>query len=697
MNSMFRALLALAVALAGCDSRQDWTANDLAPAARPFALSAPASAPARPGETVVLDLAVTCPANWPLGFTIVPGVEVTPSSAASVASGPDFAFCPGHEPSAIGVSARVAIAVAADAPPGPVTVTFSAYAEGHSETSQTVIEVVAVGAPAMPAGLSAAPQTRSVQLSWTADATVHGWRLERSSAGAPLEAVALVPAGSTGHEDSGLLPDTAYSYRLVPHNAAGDGPAAIVHTRTLAEPAGSGTLSAAILGDGSGRVRSDPAGIDCPGDCTENWPQGTVVRLVPEPAIGSTFQGWSGAADCADGLVTVVLEMACTATFARAPTGARGWVDMGTALVSSFGESPVVAADPAGPVYVALRHVTGNGFRELLVHRFDGSGWSVVGNAPLNGIGLVGSHGLVVDDQGRPVVAWTEPGAVRVMRFERGLWNLLADNLRVGTGTAAQVQLEMRNGALVAAWFEIEAGTYRLVLKAFDGAAWRGGFGLDEPDMRAFRLALDAQGTPAVVVSRRPSAVQQPLVAWRADVVEAQSVQWSALGGRIEVTAGQSYLHEQIGFGIGFLPGIGSPGAPVVYGTRDDRYAYAKGLSGANWIAVGRRNGVADADGVLADVVPGSGERLAQAMPMRTSGPAVMLHVAPLSPLQPRRIELSTLSGNDWVNAADALVVPQLTSAASATIDATGAPVVVTVEGFGAGGSGRVRAYRWVQ
>jgi Divergent InlB B-repeat domain len=44
----------------------------------------------------------------------------------------------------------------------------------------------------------------------------------------------------------------------------------------------------------SGRITSDPPGIDCPGDCTETYFTNTLVTLAASPAPGSAFLGWSG-------------------------------------------------------------------------------------------------------------------------------------------------------------------------------------------------------------------------------------------------------------------------------------------------------------------------------------------------------------------------------------------------------------------
>jgi len=46
------------------------------------------------------------------------------------------------------------------------------------------------------------------------------------------------------------------------------------------------TLSLDLQGTGGGRVTSDPAGIDCPDDCSEGYLDGTSVTLTATPAAG---------------------------------------------------------------------------------------------------------------------------------------------------------------------------------------------------------------------------------------------------------------------------------------------------------------------------------------------------------------------------------------------------------------------------
>lgn len=75
------------------------------------------------------------------------------------------------------------------------------------------------------------------------------------------------------------------------------------------------TLSVSKAGTGSGTVTSSPAGIDCGAACANSYAGGTVVTLTATPVSGSVFGGWSGDADCSDGVVAMNVNTTCTATF----------------------------------------------------------------------------------------------------------------------------------------------------------------------------------------------------------------------------------------------------------------------------------------------------------------------------------------------------------------------------------------------
>jgi hypothetical protein len=73
------------------------------------------------------------------------------------------------------------------------------------------------------------------------------------------------------------------------------------------------------VGDGgwSGTVTSDPAGIFCGTDCTENYDYDTVVTLTAHPGVKSYFVGWSGNCSGAERITTITMDAdkTCTAVF----------------------------------------------------------------------------------------------------------------------------------------------------------------------------------------------------------------------------------------------------------------------------------------------------------------------------------------------------------------------------------------------
>jgi hypothetical protein len=69
-----------------------------------------------------------------------------------------------------------------------------------------------------------------------------------------------------------------------------DGPAA----DAMEGDGGTHGVTVTIAGNGSGAVVSSPAGIDCGTSCTARYPLATLVTLEANPAVGSTFTGWSG-------------------------------------------------------------------------------------------------------------------------------------------------------------------------------------------------------------------------------------------------------------------------------------------------------------------------------------------------------------------------------------------------------------------
>jgi len=79
------------------------------------------------------------------------------------------------------------------------------------------------------------------------------------------------------------------------------------------------TLTVTVNGLGS--VTSDPAGITCGTDCSENYPPETPINLTATPSTGYEFSGWSGACTGTLTSVEVTLDTAkeCYAIFNSVP------------------------------------------------------------------------------------------------------------------------------------------------------------------------------------------------------------------------------------------------------------------------------------------------------------------------------------------------------------------------------------------
>jgi hypothetical protein len=78
------------------------------------------------------------------------------------------------------------------------------------------------------------------------------------------------------------------------------------------------TMNTTVVGSGSGKVTSDPAGISCPGTCSVTVGQGVPVTLFATPSPGSMFVGWSGGGCSGTGpcVVPMHASQSVTANFA---------------------------------------------------------------------------------------------------------------------------------------------------------------------------------------------------------------------------------------------------------------------------------------------------------------------------------------------------------------------------------------------
>ena len=97
-------------------------------------------------------------------------------------------------------------------------------------------------------------------------------------------------------------------------------------------------LNVTKTGTGSGTVTSNPAGINCGADCSENYAENTIVTLTAAPAASSSFGGWSGGGCSGTALtcqVTMSAAQSVQATFNVAVTLTVAKAGNGTGTVTS--------------------------------------------------------------------------------------------------------------------------------------------------------------------------------------------------------------------------------------------------------------------------------------------------------------------------------------------------------------------------
>jgi uncharacterized repeat protein (TIGR02543 family) len=109
-------------------------------------------------------------------------------------------------------------------------------------------------------------------------------------------AEALLDCGSTSTvtlaTPPGKVGTVPVTLETVESDASGVAPAtgSFTYTQPPAQ-----TLTVHRSGNGSGRVKSSPAGINCTKTCSHKFTFGTSVTLKATASKGSTFAGWSGA------------------------------------------------------------------------------------------------------------------------------------------------------------------------------------------------------------------------------------------------------------------------------------------------------------------------------------------------------------------------------------------------------------------
>jgi List-Bact-rpt repeat protein len=169
-------------------------------------------------------------------------------------------------------------------------------------------------------------------------------------------------------------------------------------------------VTVSLAGDGSGRVTSQPQGIDCGARCTARLGAALPVSLTAAPTSTSVFAGWVG--DCAGGgACQLDLDAAKTVRANFALHGDRRWVDHLVSAGQTFVDK--VAVDPLGNV-IAVGAIAPNPTTtpSALVRKYAGDtgtvAWSHVIDVSAAATPLMLSPAAVaVDAQGNAYVAFT--------------------------------------------------------------------------------------------------------------------------------------------------------------------------------------------------------------------------------------------------------------------------------------------------
>jgi len=211
-------------------------------------------------------------------------------------------------------------------------------------------------------------------------------------------------------------------------------------------------------GNGTGTVRSTPAGINCGATCSVNFASGTTVVLTATPSDGSTFTGW-GAGPCeGTGTCTITLTsppttVSVVANFAQSTnnfTLAVNEVGTGTGTVTSIPAGIVCppaatcSASFASGQVVTLTATAANGSTF--------AGWSGAGCTGTGGCSVTMSAAQTVtatfNSGNSPVTIGIAPGSPSTVNTTPGSSAVFGLTLTALPGTTGTVTLGCTSASL---------------------------------------------------------------------------------------------------------------------------------------------------------------------------------------------------------------------------------------------------------
>ena len=127
---------------------------------------------------------------------------------------------------------------------------------------------------------------------------------------------------------AGLVNGVTYTCTVHATTLVGDGPESAPSNPVTPSAAAPATLIVIVNGSGTGTVDSWPAGIDCPGDCSDTYPAGTGVELTATATGGSVFTGWLGGGCGLAATCTVTVDAATSVSATFGAPGTSGTLDI---------------------------------------------------------------------------------------------------------------------------------------------------------------------------------------------------------------------------------------------------------------------------------------------------------------------------------------------------------------------------------
>jgi len=174
-------------------------------------------------------------------------------------------------------------------------------------------------------------------------------------------------------------------------------------TATFIADSGSSQNTLTVIAEGSGNVISDPLGINCGVDCTEDYDDDTVVALTANPDNGFILDHWSGACT-SNGACSVTLDIARTVTATFTAIGQTSVLIENYSARGSVITISAIGSDASGITWhpgIEQYLIVKNG--EATIYRY---------NESFNYLGQINISSIAQDTEG---LSWVEDNEVLVV------------------------------------------------------------------------------------------------------------------------------------------------------------------------------------------------------------------------------------------------------------------------------------------